>query len=112
MQRVYIGLYPQPIKNMFSISLQNSRSRNRKFFDVPLNRLKTVDQAISYIGPKFYNFIVNKINKEISECLFKQPLMHNKFHDTFKKYAKSFLLDIQAAGDKSWDMSNFPIYSI
>ena len=112
MQRVYIGLYPQPIKNMFSISLQNSRSRNQNFFDVPLNRLKTVDQAISYIGPKFYNFIVNKINKEISECLFKQPLMHNKFHDTFKKYAKSFLLDIQAAGDKSWDKSNFPIYSI
>lgn len=114
MQKIHFGLGPQPIKKLFvkSPTICNTR-RHAKFFEIPNNRLKIVDNAIAHKGPKLYNFIVNTINKEITEqTAYKQPLMQNKFLNTYKKYLKSFLLEIQSEGGTSWDVSNFPLYKI
>ena len=113
MQKVYVGHCPQPIKYLFSKpTLANSRPRRvHKFFDVPLNRLKSADNAISYKGPKFYNLIVNQINTEIlANTSYKEPQMQNKFFDPFKKCAKGHLLKVQSDGDALWNCSNFPLY--
>ena len=113
MQRVYIGRCPQPIKNIFSEStLVNRRpQRVQKFFEVPQNRLRSADNAISYKGPKFYNLIVNQINAQIVEnTSYTQPLMQNKFLDPFKNCVKGHLLGVQSEGDSSWNLSNFPLY--
>ena len=113
MQRVYVGRCPQPINNLFSKStLINHRPRRiQTFFEVPLNRLRSADNAISYKGPKFYNLIVNQINTQIlANTSYKQPLMQHKFHDPFKKWVKGYLLEVQSEGDSSWKLSNFPLY--
>ena len=115
MQKVYVGLCPEPIKYLFSKpTVANNRPRRvHKFFDIPLNRLKSADNAISYKGPKFYNLIVNQINAEILlNSSYKQPLMQNKFHDTFKKCATGHLLKMQSEGDAFWNFSNFPLYHV
>ena len=113
MQRVYVGRCPQPIKNLFSKStlIYHRPRRIQTFFEVPLNRLRSADNAISYKGPKFYNLIVNQINTQILvNTSYKQPLMQHKFHDPFKKWVKGYLLEVQSEGDSSWKLSNFPLY--
>ena len=93
------------------MSFSRGFSRKNKFFDVPLNRLKSADNAISYKGPKFYNLTVNQVNTEIlANTSYKEPLMQNKFFDPFKKCAKGHLLKMQSDGDALWNCSNFPIY--
>ena len=62
MQRVYMGLSPQPIKNLFCKSTDINQRRAQTFFNVPLNRLKSVDNSLSFKGSKFYNIIINRIN--------------------------------------------------
>ena len=103
MHKVYVGRCPQPIKNFFYKSSLDCRPRReQKFFEVPFNRLKSVDNAISFKGPKFYNMTVNQINTQIlANTTYKQPLMQNKFHDPFKKSLKLHLLKVQSEGDSS-----------
>ena len=115
MQKVHIGRCPQPIINLLSDpTLENRLSRTRRvqqFFNVPHNRLKTADNAISYKGPKFYNLIVNQINSDIlANPSYKQPLVQNKFYDPFKRCVKYHLLRVQSEGDALWDFANFPLY--
>ena len=115
MQRTLTGFCPLPIKNLFTISptTPTRLRRDHKFFVVPYNRLKSVDNSISFMGPKFYNLIVNAINKEIlANCSsYKEPLMQNKFHNTFKKCITNHFLKVQSTGEATWQLPNFPLYN-
>ena len=111
MQKVYVGLSPQPIENIFCKSINVNRRRAQTFFNVPLNRLKSVDNALPFKGPKFYNTIINRINERILENIAcKEPLLQNKFSEPFKNCLKLYLLTAQAEGDSSWTLSNFPLF--
>ena len=81
MHKVYQGIMPKPIKELFSIvniTAQNNKLRDLKLFNIPFKRLKSADNTILVQGPQMYNSIAKLYNKN-RPVISKEPLLQNNF---------------------------------
>ena len=84
-----------------------------------INRTKLVseDKTIFNKGPRLFNDLTTRVNKIITkENAFlkdkkhRQPMLQNKFTDSFKSKIKSQILLQQKRGDENWTAENTILY--
>ena len=104
MHKVYMRLTPPAINDLFNIINTHQPRRDPMCFEIPYNRLKSSDKSIKYQGPKLYNYMANKINKDLPRDV---PLLQNKFMNVYKAAITRYLIKIQNTGDETWTVENF-----
>ena len=105
MHKVYLGVAPEPIKNLFNIVNSHQRRRRLIIFEKPFNRLKTSDNTICFRGPVLYNHFTNEMNENIPENF---PRLQNRFLNLFKSSITRDIVHLQKLGDENqWSTQNF-----
>ena len=113
MHKVYMGVAPSNIANIFELSTppNGTSRRDPQYFANKYNRLRLADYSISYIGPRLYNNTVNEINT----CLPRNiPKLQDKFINSFKANVVKHLLYKQKLDTENISRSenNFVLYSL
>ena len=106
MQKVYLNVSPDNILKLFIIVNENRPRRDPVYFLVPYSRLKSQDKILEFKGPKLYNEVVNKINKNNSSTDV-QLRVENSYINRFKNEITNFLLLKQSSGGEEWLDENF-----
>ena len=76
-----------------------------------MSRLVSLDNTLPYKGPKLYNYIINKVNKENVQSPNNIKL-ERKFLNSFKASIFGYLADLQDLGGMEWEPQNLTLYSV
>ena len=106
LHKVYLNVAPANISSFFNIINLYKPRRDPLIFEVPYSRLKSSDNLITYKGPKMYNTIADKFNKNL---LSDELPLQRKFSNSFKSSITNYLLKIQGIGDETWNIENFAL---
>ena len=107
LHKVCLNVTPANLSALFKIINSNQPRRDPLVFEIPYSRLKSSDKLISHKGPKLYNEVANRFNKNISSG--ELPLQR-KFLNPFKTTITHHLLEIQGQGDETWGNENFALF--
>ena len=124
MSKIYRNIAPKVICNMFTKNDRNvtalghtTRQKTIGFFMINRTKLVSQDKTIFNKGPRLFNELTTRVNKIITEenSLLRdkkhhQPLLQNKFTDSFKSKIKSHILSQQKLGGQNWTPENTILY--